>query len=280
MNNPKQISILGCGWLGSPLAKYLASKDHKIKGSVRKKESLAELTQSSVQAYLLDVGTKKITGNLPDFLKNSEILIISIPARLRKKPSENFVNRIKIIVPHIEESEIKKVLFISSTSIYANDYSTVTEETFPMPETESGKQLLASENILKNNSHFQTTIVRFGGLIGPNRHPVTSLIGKKNLKNPDAPVNLIHLDDCIQIINNIIEQDKWSETFNAVAPFHPTREIYYMELAKSKGLTPPEFCHDFPSHGKTVSSKKIQQMLKYQYLNNSLGTDIKINNYG
>ena len=280
MNNPKQISILGCGWLGLPLAKYLASKGHKIKGSVRKKESLAELTRPSVQAYLLDVGSKKITGNLSDFLKNSEILIISIPPRLRKQSSENFVDRIKIIVPHIEKSDIKKVLFISSTSVYANDNSTVTEETCPMPETESGKQLLASENILKENSHFQTTIVRFGGLVGPNRHPVTSLAGKINLKNPQAPVNLIHLDECIQIISNIIEQDKWSEVFNAVAPFHPTREIYYMELAKSKGLTPPEFCHDFPSHGKTVSSKKIQQMLKYQYLNNSLGTDIKINNYG
>lgn len=187
MNNSKQISILGCGWLGLPLAKHLASKGHRIKGSVRKKESLCELAQSPAQTYILDVGTKRITGNLPGFLKNAEILIISIPPRLRKQSSENFVDRIKIIVPHIEQSGIKKVVFISSTSVYANDNSTVTEETLPMPETESGKQLLASENILKMNSHFQTTVIRFGGLIGPNRHPVTSLAGKKNLEDPEAP---------------------------------------------------------------------------------------------
>lgn len=270
MNNSKQISILGCGWLGLPLAKHLASKGHRIKGSVRKKESLCELAQSPAQTYILDVGTKRITGNLPGFLKNAEILIISIPPRLRKQSSENFVDRIKIIVPHIEQSGIKKVVFISSTSVYTNDNSTVTEETLPMPETESGKQLLASENILKMNSHFQTTVIRFGGLIGPNRHPVTSLAGKKNLEDPEAPVNLIHLDDCIQIISSIIAQDKWAEIFNAVASFHPMKERYYREAARKKGLSEPCFNRAFPSKGKIVCSRKIQHVLNYKFIKSDL----------
>ena len=98
------------------------------------------------------------------------------------------------------------------------------------------------------------------------------------MKNPKAPINLIHLDDCINIISRIIEENKWNQLFNAVAPFHPTREKYYTEVAKSKGLQSPEFNQHFSSNGKTVSSQKTQDVLKYQYLNNSLETDIEINN--
>lgn len=271
MNNPKQISILGCGWLGLPLGKRLVASGHQVKGSLRQEKNIPGLQKAGVQAFLLDIGSEKITGDFTQFLEGSAILIIATPPRLRKHSAENFVNKIKTILPYIEQSEIKKVLFISSTSVYANDNSIVTEDTIPFPETETGKQIWATENLLKNNNYFQTTVLRFGGLVGPNRHPINSLAGKKNLGNPEASVNLIHLDDCINIIRKIIEGDIWSETFNAVAPFHPVREKYYIETAKLKMIEPPEFSHQgFPSQGKTVSSQKIQNVLKYQFIKDSL----------
>lgn len=280
MNNSKQISILGCGWLGLPLGKKLVASGYQVKGSVRQEKDFTKLEKAGIQAYLLDIGAEKIKGDFAQFLEGTEILIIAIPPGLRKQPAENFVDKIKAILPHIEQSDVKKILFISSTSVYANDNSIVTEDTIPSPETESGKQLLATEQLLKSNNHFQTTILRFGGLIGSDRHPINILAGKKDLKNPKAPVNLIHLDDCIHIISKIIEENIWNETFNAVVPFHPTRKKYYTEFAKSKGLQSPEFNQHFSSNGKTVSSQKIQDVLNYQYLNNPLETDIEMNNYG
>lgn len=270
MINLKLVSILGCGWLGLPLGKHFLASGYKVKGSVRSEENFNKLIQAGIDAYLLDIGSRKIKGNISDFLRNSEILIISLPPRLRKQASESYIDKMNIILPFIEQSDINKVLFISSTSVYANDNSIVTEDAFPFPETESGRQLLTTELILKNNTHFQTTILRFGGLIGPDRHPVTSLAGKKNLKDPEAPVNLIHLNDCLNIISSIIEQEKWNEVFNAVAPFHPTREIYYTEMAKLKGLIPPIFNKHLPSKGKTVSILKLQNMLQYQFSQNYL----------
>jgi nucleoside-diphosphate-sugar epimerase len=90
------------------------------------------------------------------------------------------------------------VLFISSTSVYNDVDAFVTEETIARPATESGKQLLETEQLLQSNINFKTTI-RFGGLIGEDRHPVKFLAGRENLENPNAPINLIHQEDCIGI---------------------------------------------------------------------------------
>ena len=107
-----------------------------------------------------------------------------------------------------EKSEIKKVLFVSSTSVYRDVFpiEEITEETPTNPETESGKQLVEVEQLLLNNPYFQTIVLRFGGLIGEDRHPIKYLAGKENVENPDGPINFIHQEDCIGIILEILEQ--------------------------------------------------------------------------
>ncbi len=266
MRNRKQLSILGCGWLGFPLAQQLIREGYAVKGSVRKKQDADKLKQSNINPYILNVGSEKIVGDLSGFLKDSETLIISIPPGLRKNPEDSFVQKTKNLLPFIEQSRVKKVLFISSTSVYGNDETVVTEETVPKPETESGKQLVEVECLLKNNAHFKTTVLRFGGLIGSDRHPVNYLAGKKNLKDPEAPINLIHLEDCINIIRIILKKKCWDDIFNGVAPNHPTREEYYTRVAKTVGLKPPQFQQDSSSTGKTVNSDKIENVLKYRFL--------------
>ena len=169
------------------------------------------------------------------------------------------------MIPSIEKSSVENVLFISSTSVYNDEAIFVTEETIPKPDTESGKQLLETEQLLQNNSHFKTTVLRFGGLIGQDRHPVKFLAGRENLDNPNATINLIHQDDCIGIIEKIIETDSWNETFNAVAPFHPSREQYYTQKAKDLDLALPKFNSEENSTGKIILSARIETVLKYTF---------------
>ncbi|MFN9115334.1 MAG: SDR family NAD(P)-dependent oxidoreductase, partial [Bacteroidota bacterium] len=92
----------------------------------------------------------------------------------------------------------------------------------------------------------------------------------KNIENPKAPINLIHLDDCIGIIERIIEQEFWGEILNGVTPFHPSREDYYQQKAAEKNLPLPEFDHQLLSRGKTISSSKVENILKYQFKVKSL----------
>jgi nucleoside-diphosphate-sugar epimerase len=270
-----KVSILGCGWLGFPLAKKLIEIGFEVKGSTTTENKLAVLKSNKIAPYLLELSETKISECISDFLYNSDILIIDIPPGLRKiteaTSEKPFVNKIKNLIPFIENSIVKKVIFISSTSVYADTAAipTVTEKTVLNPNTESGKQLMEVENLLRNNYNFQTTIIRFGGLIGEDRNIVKMLTGKTNVANPEAPINLIHQEDCIGIICEILKQvqyDKvWNETFNAVAPNHPTRKNYYSGKAKQFHLTAPLFNENETNFGKIVSIEKLETILDYRF---------------
>jgi len=266
----KKISILGCGWLGLPLAKSIINKGFPVKGSTTSEAKLAVLESANIQAYSIRLTENEVMGNIEAFLSESEILIIDIPPKLRGDVAENFVAKIATLVPFIAQSTINHVVFISSTSVYADDNTIVTENSQPEPDSESGRQLLATEKLLQANTNFQTTVIRFGGLIGENRHPIHFLAGRKNLENPEAPINLIHQNDCIGIIEAVIAQNTKGEVFNAVAPFHPTRKDYYTQKAAALGLPLPEFDESKPTVGKTIVSDKITTILDYTFKHTDL----------
>jgi nucleoside-diphosphate-sugar epimerase len=272
----RQISILGCGWLGLPLAKILISKGFSINGSTTSEEKLEVLKNAGINPFLIKIKSNRVVGEVVNFLEHSEILIIDIPPNLRDGSTESFIEKIEQSIPFLEQSSIKKIIFVSSTSVYSGynlstDFASeekykVTEDTIAIPENESGIQLLASEKVFQANKNFKTTVIRFGGLIGEDRNPIRVLAGRKNIENPNAPINFIHQRDCIGIIEKIIELDIWNETFNGVAPFHPTRKDYYTKKAINFGLEIPEFNESKPSTGKIVSSEKVEKVLVYEFV--------------
>lgn len=281
----KQISILGCGWLGLPLAKALLANGFSVKGSTTSESKLSVLKSAGIEPFLLNLTPTlsseervEIGNTIENFLNGSETLIIDIPPQLNRKnddstaaddPSSSlrmiFVEKIKNLIPHLEKSTVKNVLFVSSTSVYGEINGTITEETLPKPDTESGKQLLEVEKLLQSNSDFKTTILRFGGLIGEDRNPIKFLAGKENLENPETPINFIHQEDCIGIILKIIMTDSWNEIYNGVSPFHPTREAYYSQKATALGLPLPQFDHSKPSVNRLILGDKVERVLGYMF---------------
>ncbi|TDW50329.1 nucleoside-diphosphate-sugar epimerase [Flavobacterium sp. 270] len=273
-----KISLLGCGWLGLPLAKKLIEKGFTVNGSTTSENKLSILENAGINPFLVILSevegaleSESVSETINSFLDKSDILIIDIPPKLRGNQNFStslemtFVRKIENLIPFIENSTVKKVLFVSSTSVYGNENGLISEKTNPNPDTESGRQLLLAEALLQNNPNFETTIVRFGGLIGEDRQPVKFLAGKENLENADAPVNLIHLNDCIGVIQEIINQSKWNEVFNAVAPFHPTRETYYRQKAIDLNLALPQFSFEKSNIKKTISSEKVETILNYKF---------------
>ena len=276
--NREKIAILGCGWLGLPLAKSLLSKGYDVKGSTTSESKLEVLKDAGISPFQIQLKEHQIIGNIEDFLKETDVLIIDIPPGLRREVSSSnemtFVSKVKTLIPFIEKSGVQKVVFVSSTSVYGDNFPIVeiTEETKPYPDTESGKQLVIAEALLQSNPHFKTIVIRFGGLLGDDRHPVKFLAGRTNVENPDAPVNMIEREDCIGIIETVIDKglrqaqsDKWGETFNAVIPQHPTRKVYYHKKAQILNLPLPTFAEDSESKGKIISSKKVETILGYSF---------------
>jgi len=265
----KQISILGTGWLGLPLAKALLKEKYTIKGSTTSEDKLTDLRDVGIHPYLIAVSEDDPKGSMDSFLDGSEILIINIPPGLRRNPESNFVDKIQNIIPYIERSTVKKVLFISSTSVFADleGFPLITSEIVPNASSNAGRQLIATEQLLLKNQKIDSTILRFAGLFDTRRHPATMLSKRKNIKNPLAPANLIHREDCIGIIKKIIETGSWNTTFNASSPEHPPKAEYYSAICKQMELPIPDYDFETPSKGKVIDSENLQNELKYSFTN-------------
>lgn len=262
----KTISILGCGWLGLPLAKFLLKSGCSVKGSTPTPEKLSVLAKDGIIPFRIFFDPEINTDFNASFF-DSEILIINFPPKRREDIEEFHPQQFKALIKQLRLSSIKKVIFISSTSVYANLNRIVTEADDQIPEKNSGKALRIVENMLLTQEEFQTSIIRFGGLIGYDRKPGRFFSKMKNAVEGDSPVNLIHQDDCINIILHVIDNNLWGEVYNACCPEHPTRKEFYVEAAEIGGFEVPKFVKTQNSF-KIISSTKLEKTnYKFKYTN-------------
>lgn len=261
------ISILGCGWLGLPLAEHLRDSGHTVKGSTTSADKLEVLSGKNISPYLLKLTPDLECEDCADFW-NADVLVLNIPPGRGNNGVEDYHPRqIRSVIEALRNSTIDFVIFVSSTSVYPKQCGIVSEEDTETGDASraSGNALLQAEQLLQDQSEFDTTVIRFGGLYGPDRHPAKYMAGKKNLDRGRAPVNLIHLDDCIGIITEIINKDVRGEVFNGVSDGHPPRKMYYRVTAEALGLEPPTFGEDEEQNYKVVSNRKVKQMLGYKF---------------
>lgn len=263
----KKIGVIGCGWLGLPLAISFVKKGYTVHGTTTSEEKIIPLTKDGITPFLISLSENAIKGDISGFLKDLGVLVVNVPPRLRGKGAkESYVKKMHLLHQEINNAKIDKIIFVSSTSVYGTIEGDVSEKTTPKPVTESGRQLLAAEELFKNDTKLQTTIIRFGGLIGPERHPVTMLSGRQGLSNGKAPVNLIHLNDCINIIQTTIFNNWWNIIFNGVYPYHPSKEKYYTKKALELRIQAPDYKSDNSKKGKIVHSETLINVKNYQFI--------------
>ncbi len=250
------VSILGCGWLGSPLLEALRAGMFEVKGSVRRQERMEVLKRAGTDMYLVDTS---LAISSSDGFFDCDVCIVNIPS----KDVEGY----RWLISKLESCGVKKVILVSSTSVYGVSDCDISEED---SHCFVSSPLLEVESLFTSNNHFRTTILRFGGLIGYSRNPALFFKSGRKVPMPDANVNLIHRDDCINIILSVLQKNKWGETYNCCADTHPTKREFYTHAALSAGLPPPEFSSDSPSGSKVVSNRKVKQDLAYEFVRGDL----------
>lgn len=259
------ISVLGCGWLGLPLAEALSAAGFEVKGSVRTAEKKLLLAQKGIRPYQLLLNRENVELDDPSFF-DTDMIITAIPPGRSSDLLSVFPDRIRQLSFYLEKKHVPKILFISSTSVYPELSGVVREDNRELPDKASGRTLLQAEKILSGNDAYRTTILRFGGLIGADRDPARFLSRQKGIQEGNKPVNLIHRDDCIAMITELIRQDVWGEVFNACCPVHPTRKEFYEKASSVSGMPAPEFNEDGPPDWKTVDSSKLINRLNYRFI--------------
>lgn len=250
----KTVSILGCGWLGTPLAISLLNDGYSVKGSTTKEAKLDILQINNIEPYIVNISDFE---EYDDFL-HSDILIIAITSK--------DIDGFESLISQIVNSDIQKVIFISSTSVYPRVNKIMTEE----DEVITNHSLIEIESLFRENIFFESTIIRFAGLFDDQRHPSNWFKKGRKIPQPKGFVNMIHKDECINIIHEVIDKNAWNQTFNACSNHHPTRREFYTLAKVANGFEIPEFDANEELQWKVISSNKVQNMLNYTFIHDDL----------
>lgn len=233
-----KVSILGCGWFGYALAQHLLTKGFIVKGSATTLQKVNQLHSTGIESYLIKISRDEALDEQSAFWDCDALIIAS---NIKLAGNTDYASGMQRVVEVISTRKIAKTIFISSTSVYGDADGEVDERTACKPESASGSMLVSLEALFKNAIGSQTTVLRFGGLVGPGRLPGSFFAGKKAIANGLAPINLIHLTDCIGLTETLLHFDPLPDYLNGVAPDHPSRAEFYTLAAKVQGLDIPEF---------------------------------------
>lgn len=262
---PATVAMLGCGWLGLPLAQELRAQGHRVLGSTTTPAQLPLLAAAGIEPKLLQLGTDFTTANEQDltaWLTQAEVLVLNVPPRAAV--AGGYPQLLRPVHRAVAAARVKAVLFVSTVGVYPDEPRVMRE-----PDALSTRD--ASSDVLRTEGHFvprygqwRSTVVRLGGLIGPERPPGRFLAGRKDLPHGDAPTNLLHLTDAVGVLCTIIQQGVWGYTLNVCAAQHPLRRDFYPEAARFIGLVPPTFCADLGG-GKLIDSSQLRQLVPYTF---------------
>ncbi|WP_051536807.1 hypothetical protein [Shewanella marina] len=190
---------------------------------------------------------------------------MSIPPKLRQPQTlvfqaEAYLNQLQTLIEQIDFSSFKRIIFISSTAVYA-DAGVMTEQD-AVNDSPKQQVLLQAEQLFL--AYPQTVVLRFAGLIGPKRHPGRFFAGKQNISGANACVNLVHQADCIGAVKLLLTRPMVSQVYNLVAPMHPTKETFYTAACLHMGLAAPQF-NETVVTDKQVDGSLITKELGFVY---------------
>lgn len=248
------LSILGCGWLGLPLAARFSAKGYRVNGSTTTPEKISQLEHEGITPYLIDLTTAD-TDSLERFC-SCDCLVIAHPPKHRP---EAYVEGIRRLLSHAPKSLIP--VLISSTAVYPNLGKTVDETTPVTRENTPKPHILEAEKLVQAFTPHHL-IVRCAGLMGYERAGVR-YFQNRPVPAADTTVNQVHRDDAILALEHLIEANA-TGTYNLCAPLHPTKKALYTYQAQQLGLPLPQFEAGIGAF-KIVNGEKVCRDTGFSY---------------
>jgi nucleoside-diphosphate-sugar epimerase len=183
------------------------------------------------------------------------------------------------LISWLAGSPIKKFVYTSSTSVYAqNDGLIVNENSTTDPEAETARVLVEAEKLLLSaaRQNFPAVVLRVAGIYGPERgHAFKQFLrGEAVIENDGARfLNMIHRDDVVGCIIAALENGRPGEIYNAT-DCEPVSQLKFFEwlAAELKKPLPPKAAADEKTWrkrgvtNKRISNAKLLAELKYKFL--------------
>ncbi len=259
----QQVGIIGCGWLGSRLAKFLQQRGFGITTTNTTLDKQRHFTLAGYQAFQLNfldtqsIDQMKTNKKFVEAIKALTVIIISVPAS-RKNTLSVLTHIFDNVIKIIDLNPSAQIFFFSSTGIYPQISQIISEDS--IADDLLNPLLLSVEKQLRFQNP-NINILRLAGLMGDERL-LSRFYQHKAMINPDQVVNQIHYREICHIVERMIHQRLKGVCLNVVAPLHPTkRAIFtYETTGEILPLMPPQ------SAQRIINGEALEKLLSYAFL--------------
>ncbi|HXY37310.1 MAG TPA: SDR family oxidoreductase [Planctomycetaceae bacterium] len=256
--------VIGCGYLGRRVAAIWRSAGWDVSALTRSPQNAALLRDLGIEPIVGDVLAPATLRSLPSV----EVVLYAVgydrhaAASKRDVYVQGLANVLKKIAPHA-----RRFLYVSSTSVYAQDHGEwIDELSETRPTTEDGRIVLAAEEEVRRAcAPGVASVLRFSGIYGSGRllRRIESVqSGEPIAANPDGFLNLIHVDDGATIVGLLAQRDRLEPTYLITDDRPVRRREYYSLLAKLVGASEPTFQFDAKAGGVDLNKRCSNARMK------------------
>ena len=292
-----RVLIVGCGYVGFPLATELARRGHDVFGLRRTNCSDAVMKSVRVTPVCADISKPETLQKLSrdyDWVVNCVASGGGGAEEYRQLYLQGMRNLVEwLVVPGAGKP---RFIYTSSTGVYGqNDGSVVDESSATAPPTDTAKVLLEAENHLLTAGRersFPAIILRSSGIYGPERGYLLKqfLRGEARIEGDGSRIlNMIHRDDLIRAIIAALERGRAGEIYNVTDDLPVSQLEFFNWLATKLGKPLPPIATEnsvAPQKrgltNKRISNAKLKCELEcgFNYPNYQAGYSAEIDRLG
>ncbi|MCD8483878.1 MAG: NAD-dependent epimerase/dehydratase family protein [Verrucomicrobia bacterium] len=252
MSTQPHLLILGAGFVGAALAAEAVRRGWLVTALTRNPDSLAHLSSLGVHHCICaDIASHdwhdKVSSSV-DFLVNC----VSSGRGGLPGYEHSYLRGQESLVAFASRAHINCCIYTSSTSVYPqSDGDWIDEDAPAIPSSPSGKIILQSEEILRNNRQLfdRLFVLRLSGIYGPGRHYILDQLRRGELEfggRGDYYLNLIHQTDIVRALCTVFDGTEGLSggTYNLSDGQPFLKEEVVIWLARKLGLAVPVFCPD------------------------------------
>ncbi|MHC4877430.1 MAG: NAD-dependent epimerase/dehydratase family protein [Planctomycetota bacterium] len=270
--------IIGCGYLGRRVAQRWLNAGDSVFALTRSTGNATELRNIGIEPIRGDVTQRESLANLPSC--DTVLHAVGFDRTAAASKREVYVDGLRNILDQVAGC-CEHFVHVSSTSVYGQqDGEQVDEHSPTEPIHESGAICLDAEQLVStrvaNGTYRNATILRLAGIYGPGRllARVDAIRQQQPLPgNPDAWLNLIHVDDAADIVVAAALQPASRSTDQEPSLFLVSddqpiqRRTYYETLARLLEVDDVHFDVDAPARhthglGKRCSNLQLREQLE------------------
>lgn len=257
--------IVGCGYVGLPLGAELTRRGHAVWGLRRTADGAGDLVAAGITPLVGDVTQPDSLRALPgpfDWVVNT----VSSSKGGADVYRAVYVEGTRNLIAWLAGSPLRKFIYTSSTSVYAqNDGKEVTEASPAEPKSDTGRLLVETESLLLTAAReqgFPAAVLRVAGIYGPERGHLFQqyLRGEARLSGDGSRLlNMIHRDDVVAAAIAALELGEPGSIYN-VADDEPVSQLdFFQWLAKQldRPLPPPASAEESANRKRGVTNKRV-----------------------